>query len=115
MNKRLISILPALVLSYTGARYEQLQTWQRQTMPEGVIGGVKGRTMPQLHTALRLDIDTANHHDQGLIGIILDKAKCFDRIIPSHTCALMLAFGLPKGLVNTFAELYKGLHRHIMD
>lgn len=113
MNKRLITILPALILSYTGARCEQLQEWQRCTMPEGIIGGIKGRTMPQLHTALRLDLDVANSQDQGLIGIKLDKAKCFDRIIPSHTCALMLAFGLPKGVVNTFAKLYKRLRRRI--
>lgn len=113
MNKRLISILPALILSYTGARYEQLQDWQRTTMPSGIIGGIKGRTMPMLHTALRLEIDEAKSQDQGLVGIKLDKAKCFDRIIPSHASALFLAFGLPKGLVNLFTKLYRGLHRHM--
>lgn len=113
MNKRLITILPALILSYTGARYEQLQTWQQQTMPAGIIGGIRGRTMPLSHTALRLDIDNAKHHNHGLVGIKLDEAKCFDRLLPSHTCALFLAFGLPKGLVNIFSKLYQGLHRHM--
>ena len=60
-----------------------------------IIGGIKGRTMPLLHTALRLDIDTAQHADQDLIGVKLDKAKCFDRIVPSITCALFLVLGLP--------------------
>lgn len=113
MNKRLITILPALILSYTGARYEQLQTWQQQTTPEGIIGGIRGRTMQLLHTALRLDIDDAKLRKQGLIGIKLDKAKCFDRLIPSHTSALFLAFGIPKGVVNIFSKLYKGLSRHM--
>ena len=65
MNKRLITILPALLLSYTGARYMQLQVWQERTMPKEIVGGIKGRTMPQLHTALRLDIDEARafRHD----------------------------------------------------
>ena len=113
MNKRLITILPALILSYTGARYEQLQEWQQRTMPSAIIGGIKGRTMPLLHTALRLDIDTAKHENQGLIGVKLDKAKCFDRILPQHTAALFLAFGLPIGFVTLFTKMYRGLHRHL--
>ena len=113
MNKRLITILPALLLAYTGARYEQLQSWQQQTMPLNIVGGIKHRTMPMLHTALRLDLDQAKAEDQGLVGVKLDKAKCFDRIIPSHASALFLAFGLPKGLVNVFTKLYRGLHRHL--
>lgn len=113
MNKRLITILPALRLAYTGARYEQLQAWQQLTMPPCIVGGIRGRTMPMLHTALRLDIDEAAVQQQELVGIKPDKAKCFDRIIPSHTCALFLAFGLPKGFVNLFSKIYKGLHRHM--
>ena len=69
MNKRLITIIPALLLAYTGARYEQLQSWQEATMSSSIIGGIKGRTMPLLHTALRLDIDTALHAGQDLIGV----------------------------------------------
>ena len=113
MNKRIITILPALLLAYTGARYEQLQEWQQITMPASIIGGIKHRTMPMLHTAMRLDIDQAKAQGQGLVGVKLDKAKCFDRIIPSHASALFLAFGLPKGLVNMFTKIYKGLHRHL--
>ena len=113
MNKRLITIIPALLLAYTGARYEQLQSWQEATMPSSIIGGIKGRTMPLLHTALRLDIDTALHAGQDLIGVKLDKAKCFDRIVPSITCALFLALGLPKGFVNIFAKMYRGFRRHL--
>ena len=113
MNKRLITILPALLLSYTGARFEQLQAWQIAKMPSCIIGGVKGRTMPSLHTALRLEIDVARASRQDLVGIKLDKAKCFDRLIPECTAALFLAFGLPKTLVSFFVRIYKGLKRHI--
>ena len=113
MNKRLITILPALLLCYTGARYKQLQDWQERNMPKAIVGGIKGRTMPQLHTALRLDLDEARALQHDLVGVKLDKAKCFDRIIPSVTCALFLAFGLPKNFVNLFAKIYRGLHRHM--
>ena len=113
MNKRLITILPALWLSYTGARFEQLQTWQIVSMPNCIIGGVKGRTMPELHTALRLDIDVARDRKQELIGIKLDKAKCFDRLIPAFTASLFLAFGLPAFFVSVFLRMYDSLRRHI--
>ena len=113
MNKRLIAILPALILSYTGARYEPLQEWQQQTMPPAIIGGIKGRTMPLLHATLRLGIDTAKQQKQGLVGVKLNKAKCFDRILPQYTAALFLAFGLPIGFVTLFTKLYKGIHRHL--
>lgn len=108
-----ITILPALLLAYTGSRYAQLQSWQQTTMPTEVVGGICGRTMPMLHTALRLDLDEASLQQDELVGIKLDKAKCFDRIIPSHTSALFLAFGLPKHFVNIFSKIYRGLHRHM--
>lgn len=113
MNKRLISILPALLLAYTGSRYEQLQSWQLDTMPSCIIGGIRGRTMPSLHTALRLELDIAKVDNDDLVGVKLDKAKCFDRILPTHTCALFLAFGLPKSFVSFYLRIYQGLHRHM--
>ena len=113
MNKRLITILPALLLAYTGTRFEQLQTWQIASMPSCIIGGVKGRTMPSLHTALRLEIDHARESQHHLVGIKLDKAKCFDRLIPAFTAALFLAFGLPAFIVSVFHRMYTGLKTHI--
>lgn len=113
MNKRLISILPALLLAYTGSRYEQLQSWQLASMPSCIIGGIRGRTMPSLHTDLRLELDTAKVDHQDLVGVKLDNAKCFDRILPAHTCALFLAFGLPKAFVSFYLRIYQSLHRHM--
>lgn len=67
-------------------------------MPPAITGGIKSRTMPLLHTALRLDINSARHHSQGLVGFKLDKAKRSDRILPQYTSAWFLVFGLPSGL-----------------
>ena len=113
MNKRLITILPALLLAYTGSRFAQLHAWQRQVMPESVLGGIKGRHMASLYNDIRLHIDCAKLDQVTLVGIKLDKAKAFDRIIPSFAAALFLAFGLPQGLVNVFLKQYNGLHKHL--
>ena len=113
LNKRLITILPALLLAYTGARFAQLQDWQKAIMPSSILGGIKGRHMSDLFNQLRLDIDEAKHQNDALIGIKIDKAKAFDRIIPHFVAALFLAFGLPTGFVSFFVKIYDGLHRHL--
>lgn len=89
LNKRLITILPAILLAYTGARFSQLQSWQKEVMPPSIL---KGRFMPDLYNQLRLDLDDARLQGDTLVGIKLDKAKAFDRVVPSFVAALFLAF-----------------------
>ena len=67
--------------------------------------------MAAVSDGIRLDIDSAKVDGAHLVGIKLDQSKCFDRIVPSITAALMLALGLPKGLVNMFTMMYNGLKK----
>ena len=113
LNKRLITVLPALLLTYTGARYKHLQGWQQECMPKQIVGGIKNRQMAHIATDLRLQIDKAELDGTALIGIKLDKSKCFDRIVPTQIAAMFLSFGMDKKLVNFFLKIYKGLHRHL--
>ena len=113
LQKRLITILSPLLLAYTGARYQQLQDWQALTMPVQLHGAIKGRYMSDVPYALRLEIDQALVNEDSLVGLKLDKAKCFDRIIPSTTAALFLAFGIPAHVVRIFLKLYSSLRRFL--
>ena len=113
LNKRLITILPALLLAYTGARFAQLQEWQRKVMPQSILGGIKGRFMSDLYNQIRLDVDESTLDNAPLVGIKLDKAKAFDRVLPNFAAALFLAFGVPQGIVNFFVKIYAGLRRHL--
>ena len=113
MQKRLITLLPALLLSYTGLRFRQLQSWQQSVLPMNLCGAIKGRTMTSVHTQLRLDLDIAKKDSTALVGLKLDKSKCFDRLIPAMAGVLMLAFGLPRGLVHFFVQMYTNLRRHL--
>ena len=113
INKRLITILSPMLLAYTGTRFRQLQTWQAKVMHPSLFGGIQGRSMTSISNGLRLDIDSAQASNQHLIGIKLDQSKCFDRLIPAIAGAFMLALGIPKGLVNVFLLMYKGLHKHL--
>ena len=113
LNKRLITVLSPLLLAYSGTRFRQLQTWQRNVLHSSLFGGIKGRSMAAVSDGIRLDIDSAKVDGAHLVGIKLDQSKCFDRIVPSITAALMLALGLPKGLVNMFTMMYNGLKKHL--
>ena len=111
LQKRLISLLPIFLLCYTSLRFRQLQAWQMQQLPQQLFGGIKNRKMSQLQTQLRLALDNAKSTGNHLIGIKLDKAKCFDRLIPSIASALMLAFGVPTEVVMVFSQIYANLRR----
>ena len=113
LNKRLITVLPPLLLAYTGSRYAQLQQWHSVAMPDAILGGIHGRYMSSLYNDMRLQIDSAKQTHVTLVGVKLDKAKAFDRIVPAFAAALLLAFGVPKGVVSIFIKLYQGLHRHL--
>ena len=113
INKRLITVLPPLLLAYTGTRYAQLQEWQITAMPPAIVGGVKGRYMATLYDDLRLDLDLANQAGETIVGVKLDKSKAFDRIIPQFAACLFVAFGIPKHVVRVFLLLYQNLHKHM--
>ena len=113
INKRLITVLPPLLLAYTGARFLQLQNWQIRAMPHGIVGGVKGRYMSSLYNDVRLDIDVANMENDSIVGVKLDKSKAFDRIIPQFAACLFVAFGIPHNVVKIFLKVYQSLRKHM--
>ena len=113
LQKRLITILPALMLAYSGTRFRQIQPWQNRVLSSSLFGAIKGRNMSSIPTTLKLALDDAEMDGETLAGLKLDKAKCFDRIIPTVAAALFLSFGLPPGLTRVFLKLYSGLRRHL--
>ena len=113
LSKRLITVLPILLLSYTGARFRHLASWQSSHMPRQLLGAIKRGSMTSVHTELQLQVDFATHQAKPILGVKLDKAKCFDRVVPSLVIALFLAFGLPHYFANFVARMYEGIHRHM--
>ena len=113
LQKRLISLLPIFMVTYTSLRFKQLANWQATVMPKNLFGGIKGRKISHLQTDLKLKLDCARTENQKIVGIKLDKSKCFDRLIPGISAAIMLSLGVPFPVVNIFAKLYNGLQRFL--
>ena len=111
LQKRLISLLPIFLLCYTSLRYRQLQSWQQSQMPPQLFGGIRNRQMSQLQAKVRLSLDEARLTGNHIVGIKLDKAKCFDRLVPNIASALMIAFGVPTTVVQVFTQIYAKLKR----
>ena len=115
MRKRLITVLPIFLLAYSGTRFAQLKHWQQIAMPSQLQAGIQGRQMSTVSNMMKLHVDIAHATDDPIVGVKLDKAKCFDRIVPEYIAALFLAFGLPKNFVSFFTRMYRGLTRHVLQ
>ncbi len=113
LQKRLITVLPVFLLAYSGLRFRQLQDWQSKYLPIQLFGGIKSRYMTSVATKLRLEIDEAKSCHSHILGIKLDKSKCFDRLVASTTVALFSAFGIPQAISNFFLQMYSGLRRYL--
>ena len=113
MQKRIISLLPIFLLAYTGTRFRHLQSWQQSVFPSEIKGGIKGRCLSEIPTNLRLCIDSSKQSNRPLVGIKLDKSKCFDRIVYPIAASLLLAFGCPKKVVSVFVGIYSTLSRFL--
>ncbi len=61
----------------------------------------------------RLSLDEAGRTNQTLIGVKLDKSKCFDRLLPDTSSAIMLGLGIPQTAIRMFASLYGNLRRFL--
>ena len=101
------------MVTSTSLRFRQLATWQAGVMPKNLFGGIKGRKLWHLQTRFKLSLDNARSNDIQFVGIKLDKSKCFDRLIPSISAAIMLAMGEPFQVGNVWAKLYSGLQRYL--
>lgn len=84
------------MLAYTGARFSHLKQWQMQVMPPASKGHPKEADGSHTYFAVKIE-----------------KAKCFDRIIPTYAGALMLAFGVPRQVVTVFVKLYGQLQKRL--
>ena len=113
LSKRLISLQSVFTLIYTGLRFSQLQHWQRTVLPPQLKGGIKGRNMSEVHMTIQTEVDKAHSFNGSFAGLKLDKAKCFDRLMPRLCAAIFLALGLPRCFVCGFLGLYSRMTRFL--
>lgn len=113
IDRRLITLLNIPYLMYTRARFKQSIPWQLQTFPANVCGGVPGRDSAQISHKIAAECEVSILKNEGLIGIKLDRSKCFDRVAPTIIYHLGAAMGLDAKFLRTWLQTYEGFARHI--
>ena len=113
LSKRLITLLSPLYLAYTRVRFQQCMWWQLKIFPKNLCGGVATRKTTDIshHLAIRSEIAVAS--GKSLVGIKIDRSKCFDRIIPKIVAAIGEKLGLDSKYLHVWQQLYCGFQRFL--
>ena len=113
ISYRLISLLSGLYLSWSRARFKQLEDWQRAVFPRSLSGGIKGRHAADIYHRIGLQAEQAAVGRDPLVGIKLDRSKCFDRIVPHVVEALAIKLGCDKRVFVVWRQLYMSFERYL--
>eukprot|EP00971_Amphidinium_carterae_P326333 6457040-Amphidinium_carterae.2 len=78
-----------------------------QALPQGLRGGVKGRSLMPVVIRLLLMVEDAVLSGEGSFGgACLDAQKCFDKITVSHALAAAATSGVPTHTLSGLAAFY---------
>ena len=113
IHQRLIALLCIPYLAYSKARFTASIPWQLSVFPPNVCGGVAGRKASDISHALAMANEVSLVNKEPLVGIKLDRSKCFDRIVVPIIVALGERLGLDAKYLKTWAKLYNGFERYI--
>ena len=69
--------------------------------------------MSHVQTNIRLHIDHTKSTKCDMMGMKLDKSKCFDRIVPKIAAAILIGLGVPASVVLVYIQMYEGLQKHL--
>lgn len=113
IHQRLIALLSIPYLAYSRARFCDSIPWQLRVFPSNVCGGVAGRKASDIYHTLAMANESSLVKKQPLVGIKLDRSKCFDKIFVPIIVALGEKLGLDPRFLRTWAKLYIGFERYI--
>lgn len=112
-DKRLITLLSLPYLVWSKARFSHLQAWQEQILPKQLSGGIRGRQPADVAHRISAATEAAILQKRSLMGVKLDRAKCFDRILPQTIAALGRSLGLPEQYLRVWLAVYADFKRYL--
>ena len=91
-DTRCIGVSSCVYSVWSGLRFRHLIPWMLRVFPSNIIGGVPERHMFESEAQLSLDI--RDFQTEPLL-VLLDRVKCFDRIVPAVAVSALNSLGLP--------------------
>ena len=111
MKLRPISLASVLHVVYSSLRFKHLATWQASWIPMEICGGRAHFSPMDLAFPLMLEIEKRMLKKEAVLGILVDRAKCFDMVLIEIALQTMLALGCPAGVINALRGFYDGMTR----
>ena len=113
IDRRLINLLNIHYLLWSKVRFQHLVPWQMQVIPANVCGGVKGRKTSDIahHVAIRNELSLLSK--QPIVGVKIDRSKCFDRVLVHIIQDIALRLGIPKRFLSVWMQVYKNFKRFL--
>lgn len=113
IHQRLIALLCIPYLAYSKARFTECIPWQLAVFPKNVCGGISGRKSSDITHTLAMESEHSIAFGQAIIGIKLDRSKCFDRVVVDIIVQLGKVLGLDSKFLRAWSKLYQGFERFV--
>ena len=104
---RAIGVSSVVYSLWSSLRFRHLSTWMNSIAPSCLLGGIPGRSADSHEIDLSLEF---HEHDQNPdpIAIFLDRAKCFDMLVPDFAVQIACDIGLPLNVARALTGFYRG-------
>ena len=110
---RLIALLSIPYLLWSKVRFHDLTPWMLNVFPTEIHGGIKGKKTSDVAHNIAIRCERAIVTKKDVIGIKIDRSKCFDRIDVPIIASLAARLGMPKQFLNVWTQMYQGFRRFL--
>ena len=113
IDRRLINLLNIHYLLWSKVRFQHLTKWQQEVFHRTVCGGVKGRQTSDIAHHIGVANELAISTNAPVVGVKIDRSKCFDRIAINIVVCIARKLGLPERYFNVWTQLYQNFRRFL--
>lgn len=113
IDRRLINLLNIHYLLWSKVRFQHLTKWQQDVFPRTVCGGVKGRQTSDIAHHIAIANELALSTNKPVVGVKIDRSKCFDRIAINIVVCIARRLGVPERFIKVWTQLYQNFQRFL--
>jgi len=110
---RLIALLSIPYLLWSKVRFQDLTPSMHDVFPSEIFGGIKGKKTSDVAHHIAIRCERAIAMKQDVIGIKIDRSKCFDRIDVPIIATLAAKLGMPQQFLYVWTQMYQGFRRFL--
>jgi len=113
IDRRLINLMNIHYLLWSKVRFQHLSKWQTEVFPASVCGGVKGRQTSDIAHNIAVRTELALATNDPVVGVKIDRSKCFDRIAVNIIECIARRLGVPERFLRVWTQIYKKFQRFL--